>query len=166
LLSIAAPLSDFSRVFACVGTLPAKGQALLPFAFLASRRSRQAGAGMTGSMARGPSPSPSPAARRFRDRSCLPRRLPCDHPGPSLRVVPLRPSGRLDGPAERSPSAWLELVLRVRADSSLLTCQTRSGTGFKPCLRIESSGSTKRYLFAIGLLPVFSLRWNLPPVLG
>lgn len=42
-------------------------------------RSRQAGAGMMGSMTRWSCPSPSPAARRFRERSCRPSLpLPCD----------------------------------------------------------------------------------------
>lgn len=81
-------------------------------------RSRQAGAGMMGSMTRWSCPSPSPAARRFRERSCRPSLpLPCDLRGCfafgfyPLGSAAVRPSGRQVSLQERS-STRLGLVER------------------------------------------------------
>ena len=102
---------------------------------------------------------------------------------PSPRASRRRRTGRGAPPAGSAPVADANVLAAPLADAT---------TGTTRRLRVESDGRTlrsspfaskrfhvllnslfkvlfnfpSRYLFAIGLVPVFSLRWSLPPTLG
>jgi len=61
----------------------------------------------------------------------------------------------------RRSSSWISQERTILLNVSLLTISSTFHSLFRVLCIFPS-----RYLFAIGLSPVFSFRWNLPPILG
>ena len=90
------------------------------------------------------------------------------NPGPAHLPRTRFPGALSDAGQQAADGAWapegaqvISAAATLRPSGSLLAISSPFNSLFKVLFIFPS-----RYLFAIGLLPIFSFRWNLPPALG